>query len=172
LPHLHSAQEPATIPLVQLNGIERFYQETGSGDALLLINGLGGTCLGWEPLVPALAEHFRVITSDNRGVGRSSAPPGPYTTQQMADDAAALLAHLGVTRAHVVGSSMGGMIAQELALTYPTLVDRLVLFATFARPRRAIIDPWLTFVVQMQERLDPTAVTLGWLPWLYTPAFF
>jgi 3-oxoadipate enol-lactonase len=61
-------------------------------------------------LVPALAEHFRVITSDNRGVGRSAAPPGPYTTRQMAGDAAALLAHLDVTRASIVGSSMGGMI--------------------------------------------------------------
>jgi 3-oxoadipate enol-lactonase len=160
------------MPLAQINGIERYYQETGSGDALLLINGLTGTCLGWEPLVPSLAGHFRVITSDNRGVGRSEAPPGPYTTRQMADDAAALLAHLGVVRAHVVGSSMGGMIAQELALAYPSLVDRLVLYGTFARPHRAIIDPWLTFVVQMKERLDPASVTLGWLPWLYTPAFF
>jgi pimeloyl-ACP methyl ester carboxylesterase len=160
------------MPFARLNGIERYYQETGSGDALLLINGLTGTCLGWEPLVPSLAKHFRVITSDNRGVGRSSAPPGPYTTRQMADDAAALLAHLGVSRAHVVGSSMGGMIAQELALAYPQLVDRLVLYGTFARPRRAIWDPWLSFVVQMKERLDPAAVTLGWLPWLYTPAFF
>lgn len=159
------------MPFVQLNRIERFYQETGRGDPLLLINGIGGTCLGWQPLLPALAEHFRVITSDNRGVGRSAAPDGPYTTRQLADDAAALLAHLGVTRTHVVGSSMGGMIAQELALAYPQLVDRLVLFATFARPRRAIIDPWLTFVVQMKEHLDPTAVTLGWLPWLYPPAF-
>jgi pimeloyl-ACP methyl ester carboxylesterase len=160
------------MPHVQLNGIERFYQETGSGDPLLLINGLTGTCLGWEPLVPALSEHFRVISSDNRGVGRSSAPPGPYTTRQMADDAAALLAHLGVARVHVVGSSMGGMIAQELALACPSLVDHLVLYGTFARPRRAIFDPWLNFVVQMKERLDPASVTLGWLPWLYTPAFF
>ena len=160
------------MPLAQLNAIERYYQEAGSGDPLLLINGLTGTCLGWEPLVPALAEHFRVITSDNRGVGRSSAPPGPYTTRQMADDAAALLAHLGVARAHVVGSSMGGMIARELALAYPSLVDHMVLYATSARPRRAIFDPWLNFVVQTTERLDSTLVTMGWLPWLYTPAFF
>ena len=159
------------MPLVQVNGIERFYQEAGSGDPLLLINGIGGTALSWEPLLPALTARFRVIASDNRGVGRSAAPPGPYTTRQLADDAAALLAHLGVARAHVVGSSMGGMIAQELALAYPTLVDRLVLYGTFARPRRAIMDPWLTFVAQLAERLDPAAVTLGWLPWLYTPAF-
>ena len=149
------------MPLAQLNGIDRFYRETGSGDPLLLINGIGGTCLGWEPLLPALAARFRVVASDNRGVGRSAAPPGPYTTRQLADDAAALLAHLGVARAHVVGSSMGGMIAQELALAYPALVDRLVLYGTFARPRRAIMDPWLSFVAQMAERLDPAAAGRG-----------
>lgn len=159
------------MPFAQLNGIERYYQETGSGHPLLLINGLSGACLEGEPLLPVLAAHFRVITSDNRGVGRSAAPAGPYTTRQLADDAAALLGHLGVTRTHVVGSSMGGMIAQELALAYPPLVDRLVLFGTFARPRRAFFDSWLDFVVQMTERLDPTAVTMGWLPWLYPPAF-
>lgn len=159
------------MPIVRTNGIERYYEETGSGDPLLFINGIGGTSQGWQPLLPALAARFRVITSDNRGVGRSAAPPGPYTTKQMAEDAAALLAHLGVARAHVVGSSMGGLIAQELALAYPALVDRLILYGTFARPRRAITDPWLTFVAQMAERLDPAANTLGWLPWLYTPAF-
>ncbi|MBA3414812.1 MAG: alpha/beta fold hydrolase [Chloroflexia bacterium] len=159
------------MPLVQVNGIERFYQVAGNGEPLLLINGIGADSLKWDPLLPALAARFRVITSDNRGAGRSAASPGPYETRQMADDAAALLAHLGVARAHVVGSSMGGMVAQELALAYPTLVDRLVLYGTFARPRRAIMDPWLTFVVHASERLDPTSVTLGWLPWLYTPAF-
>jgi pimeloyl-ACP methyl ester carboxylesterase len=122
---LHLVQEQTAMPLAQLNGIECFYQETGNGDALLLINGLNGTCLDWEPLVPALSQHFRVISSDNRGVGRSAAPPGPYTTRQMADDAAALLAHLGVRHSHIVGYSMGGMIAQELALAYPSLVNRL-----------------------------------------------
>lgn len=160
------------MPLAQVNGIERFYRETGSGDALLLINGLGGTSLNWEPLLPALAARFRVITSDNRGVGRSAAPPGPYTTRQMAEDAAALLAHLGVARAHVVGSSLGGMIAQELALAYPTLVDRLVLFATLARPRLAIIGPWLSFIEQAMERgLDPAGVAALGLGWWYSPAF-
>ena len=159
------------MPLAQLNGIERYYEETGGGDPLLLINGLGGTSLDWEPLLPALGARFRVVTSDNRGVGRSAAPPGPYTTRQMADDAAALLAHLGVARAHVVGSSLGGMIAQELVLAYPALVDRLVLYGTFARPRPAVTDPWLTFVAQVADRLDPVAATLAWLPWLFTPAF-
>lgn len=159
------------MPFVEINGIKRYYQETGSGDPLLLINGLGGTSISWEPFLPALAPRFRVITSDNRGVGRSDAPPGPYTTRQMADDAAALLGHLGVECAHVVATSMGGMIAQELALGHPKLIDRLVLNATYARPRSSIIDPWISFVVQMKERVDEKANQIGWLPWLYTPAF-
>jgi len=165
------AKETAIKPFVQVNGIERYYEETVSGDPLLLVNGIGGTSLDWALVLPALAARFRLMASENRGVGRSAAPSGPYPTRQMADDAAALLAHLDVERAHVVGSSMGGMIAQELALAYLALVGHLVLYGTFARPRRAVMDPWLTFVARWAERLDPAAVALGWLPWLYTPAF-
>ena len=160
------------MPLTAINGIDLYYEETGRGDPLLLINGISGNTLSWEPLLSELAKHFRVIAFDPRGAGRSTAPDGPYTTRQMADDAAALLAHLGIERAHVLGFSMGGLIAQELALGHPELIDRLVLYATFARPRRAIMDPWLTFIVQVQERgLDTTGVELFWLPWLFTPAF-
>jgi 3-oxoadipate enol-lactonase len=159
------------MPFASINGVNRFYQETGSGEALLLINGIGGTSGGWEPLLPDLSARFHVITSDNRGVGRSESPPGPYTTRQMAEDAAALLAHLGIARAHVVGSSMGGMIAQELALAYPARVGRMILYGTYARARSAILDPWISFITQMTERLDSTANRVGWLPWLYTPAF-
>ena len=101
---------------------------------LLLIAGLSGNTLGSAMLQPALAERFRAIAFDNRGAGRSSAPPGPYTTRQMRDDAAALLDHLGLDRAHVIGQSMGGMIAQELALAHPARVDRMILYGTFARP--------------------------------------
>jgi 3-oxoadipate enol-lactonase len=160
------------MPHAQVNGIELYYEVAGSGNPLLLINGLGGNAVDWEPLLPALCERFRVIAFDNRGVGRSSAPPGPYTTHEMAGDAAALLEYLGVPRTHVVGSSMGGMIAQKLALAHPERVDRLVLFATFARPRRAIMDSWLTFLVQTEERgLDLTGPALWGLPWLFTPQF-
>ena len=105
------------MPLAAINGLNLYYEEAGSGPPLLLIAGLSGTTLGWAMLLPALAAHFRVITFDNRGAGRSSAPPGPYTTRQMADDAAALLEHLGIDAgARASASRSGGMIAQELAL--------------------------------------------------------
>jgi 3-oxoadipate enol-lactonase len=124
-------------------------------------------------LLPALTDHFRVITFDARGSRRSAAPPGPYTTRLLADDAAAMLDHVGVERAHVVGLSLGGMVAQELALAYPERIDRLVLIATHARPASpALWDAWTTFFVQAQERgLDRAGVVLWFLAWMFTPAF-
>ena len=123
------------MPHASVNGIRLYYEEHGTadGDPLLLIPGTGSHSGSWAVLLPALAR-FRVIALDNRGAGRSDVPPGPYTTRLMADDAAALLAHLGIARTHVIGRSMGGMIAQEPALAYPERVARLVLFATWARP--------------------------------------
>lgn len=106
------------------------WEETGSGSPVLLIHGLGYARWGWEPLLPLLAERHRVISFDNRGIGESSVPPGPYTAEMMAGDAVAVLDAAGVESAHVVGTSLGGMIAQELALAHPARVDRLVLIAT------------------------------------------
>ena len=101
---------------VHANGIDLYYEETGSGMPLVLLPGFATHSSIWHPQLPALTPHFRVITLDPRGAGQSSVPPGPYTTRQMADDTAALLDALGVATAHVVGWSMGGMVAQELAL--------------------------------------------------------
>ncbi|MDQ3066745.1 MAG: alpha/beta hydrolase [Actinomycetota bacterium] len=106
------------------------WERHGSGPPLLLIHGLGYGRWGWEPVVEPLARTFDVITFDNRGVGESAAPPGPYTAAEMAADAAKVLDEAGVERAHVVGTSLGGMIAQELALSHPERVDRLVLACT------------------------------------------
>jgi 3-oxoadipate enol-lactonase len=100
--------------------------------ALLLIRGLGRTRRHWGPVLDDLTRHFRLILMDNRGVGSSSAPWPPYTTRQMADDAARVLTDAGIERAHVCGISLGGMIAQEFALRHPKRVDRLVLGCTRA----------------------------------------
>jgi 3-oxoadipate enol-lactonase len=106
------------------------WERKGSGPSLLLIHGLGYARWGWEPVLDALARSFEVLVFDNRGIGESDAPAGPYTVAAMAADAAQVLDEAGVERAHVAGSSLGGMVAQELALSRPECVDRLVLAST------------------------------------------
>ena len=106
------------------------WERRGAGEPLLLIHGLGYARWGWEPVLPELAARFDVLLFDNRGIGESDAPPGPYTVEQLAADAVQVLDEAGVERAHVVGTSLGGMVAQELALSYPERVDRLVLACT------------------------------------------
>lgn len=106
------------------------WERHGEGAPLLLIHGLGYARWGWEPVVEPLARTFEVLLFDNRGVGESDAPPGPYTVSQLAEDAVQVLDDAGVERAHVCGTSLGGMVAQQLALDHPGRVDRLVLACT------------------------------------------
>ncbi len=106
------------------------WEEHGDGDVLLLIQGLGYGRWGWDPVVPGLAERYRVLTFDNRGIGESDKPAGPYIARLMAGDALQVLDEAGAGRAHVLGASLGGMIAQELAVAAPERVDKLVLACT------------------------------------------
>jgi 3-oxoadipate enol-lactonase len=106
------------------------YDVRGQGSPLVLIHGVGVGRWGWEPVVDRLARQFRVITIDNRGIGASDVPAGSYSTRVLASDVVAVLDDAGVASAGVVGTSLGGMVAQELALAHPERVDRLVLVAT------------------------------------------
>ena len=116
----------------RINGIEIYYEDQGNmaGEPVLMIMGLGSNALAWTPQLEALTPKYRVITFDNRGAGRTTIPDGPYTMTQMAADAAGVLDRVDVPTAHVVGASMGGMIAQEFALQYPQRVRSLVLMCT------------------------------------------
>ncbi len=113
-------------------GAKIYWDEQGSGDPLLLIMGLGYPSNAWYRTRPALSKKYKTIALDNRGVGQSDMPAGPYPIPLMASDAAAVLDAAGVERAHVFGISMGGMIAQEFALQYPKQVRSLVLGCTAA----------------------------------------
>src|SRR3954453_17728474 len=106
------------MPFAERDGTRLYWEEAGSGDPVLLIMGLGMNATGWWRTIPVLAERFRVLAFDNRGVGRSDRPPGPYSVPQLADDAVAVLEAAGEPRAHVYGISLGGMIAQEVVLRH------------------------------------------------------
>lgn len=156
-----------------VNKIRIHYEIAGQGDPVLMINGLSAPAVNWALQVRALSARFRVVTFDNRGVGESDLPPEPiYTTPQMADDAAALLRDLNIPRAHVIGASMGGTIAMELALRHPRLVRSLVLACTWAEGDARFlqaIEAWvaLAYRVPLEERLRHLLY-----PWVYSPKFF
>ena len=118
------------MPEVIREGVRIHYDVFGEGPPVLMLMGLGVPARGWQTQVDALRSDFRLILPDNRGCGFSDAPAGPYTMEQFAADALAVLTKEGVERAHVVGISMGGMIAQRLALTAPERVQSLALLAT------------------------------------------
>jgi pimeloyl-ACP methyl ester carboxylesterase len=125
-------QQPDDSPrFVPVGPIQVAYREWGQGDPLILITGLAATMALWDPtLLAHLATHYRVIVFDNRGVGATTTEPGPVTIARLADDAAGFMAALGIDRAHVLGYSLGGFVAQELALQHPDHVQRLVLLNT------------------------------------------
>jgi pimeloyl-ACP methyl ester carboxylesterase len=129
------------MAIVEAGGIELHYLERGSGPALLLIAGIPAIADDWDVLADALAASRRVIAYDNRGSGGSTVTPGPYSTRQLAGDAVALLDAIEIERADVFGMSMGGMIAQELALGWPERVRRLILGCTHAGIAHAAPQP-------------------------------
>jgi pimeloyl-ACP methyl ester carboxylesterase len=132
------------------------YDVDGSGEPLLLIQGLGYGRGGWGPAPSLLAQRFTVVTFDNRGFGGSEVTPGPYTTAQLARDALAVLDAAGIERAHVIGISLGGMIAQELVLAVPERVQKLVLCSTTPGGPDSVPMPEQTVALMgSQPHLDP-----------------
>jgi 3-oxoadipate enol-lactonase len=120
------------VPSIEVPGTQLNYERAGDGEPLLLIQGMSATHLAWgRPLLDLLEQSFDCIVFDNRGIGLSAPNEGRFTTADMAADAAGLLEGLGIERAHVFGISMGGMIAQELALAQPQRLRSLTLGATY-----------------------------------------
>ena len=117
------------MPRVKVNDIQLYYEVHGekNRDWMVLIAGLGFDISAWQFQVPEFAKEYKVLVFDNRDVGRSDKPDTPYSIKMMADDTVGLMDQLGVKKAHIVGSSMGGFIAQEIAINYPERVRSLTL---------------------------------------------
>lgn len=156
------------MPKVNVGDIQLFYQEAGQGEPLVLIMGWGADHTAWALQVPAFSAEFRCVVFDNRGAGQSDQPDVPYTTRMMADDTTGLMDALGIERAHLAGVSMGGMIAQEIALNEPARVLTLQLHATLARP-----DPYIVAVGQnllwARASLAREQFVRTLLPWIFAP---
>ena len=127
------------MPMIKVNHIEMYYEMHGRGFPLLLIMGLKRNTEWWYQQIPELSRHFQVIAFDNRGAGRSDKPEMDYSISMFADDTAYLMDALGIKQTHVLGISMGGYIAQELAITCSDLVQRLVLGCTSCGGRKAVL---------------------------------
>ncbi len=119
------------MPATNVGDIELHYRDDGAGQPVLFIQGLGVDHRGWAPVCAPLSKRFRCISFDNRDVGRSSQVEAQYDVVDMAGDALGLLDALGIERADVVGVSMGGVIAQEIAIRHPERVRRLALVSTY-----------------------------------------
>jgi 3-oxoadipate enol-lactonase len=149
------------MPFASVGDIDLYYELRGDGSPLVLIPGLGGDTRMFKPVVDALGPSFRTLTLDPRGAGRSSKPDIPYSITMLADDTAALMTGVGMPTAHILGLSMGGRIALDLALGHPEHVRGVILVSTSARsaPYRRPSWPWLVMDVlarlPVPRRIDP-----------------
>jgi len=156
------------MPFTDNDGVKIYWKESGAGDPLLLIMGLGYTRDMWYRTEPILAQRYRTISFDNRGVGRSDVPPGPYPISTMAADAAAVMDSAGVNRAHVFGISMGGMIAQEFALQYPERVRSLILGCTsHGGPEAVLADAEVVTTLMARGTMSAEDGIRAMVPFIY-----
>lgn len=160
------------MPIISLPNIRLYFESHGGGAPLVLLNGLGLELSAWAPQIATLSRTHRVIAFDARGVGRSEAPPGPYRMADLVSDTLHLLDALEIERAHFLGLSMGGLVAQHLALDHAPRVRSIVLAATAARlpPRaRHVIDLWGRMA---SAGTDPEILLREQLAWVFSEGFF
>ena len=157
------------MPILQLNDINLYYEVHGTGMPLVLIAGLASDSQSWGPVIPLLVRQFRLILFDNRGSGRTDSPDRPFFLSEIGTDVLAVLDRLKIPSAHILGHSMGGYIAQLLALQHPKRVKRLILAGTSATPsprNSQLMQDW------QNSDLTPEQFVRNFFYWIYSHRFF
>lgn len=161
------------MAIIQIDEIELFYDIHGDrqGEPLLLIAGFDCDHLFWAAMMPFLVKHYQVIRLDNRGIGQSSAPEQSFSISQMAEDIAALLDALNLKQAHIVGHSMGGQIAQELALAHPEKIQCLILLSSWAKGDEKF-NALIRQFGDLALELGGVSYQKMLLPWMFSSSFY
>ncbi len=162
------------MPKVKVNDIQIYYEVHGRGFPLLMIMGLGANVDWWDPrMIQELSKNFKLVMFDNRGAGRTDVSDRRYTVKLFADDTTGLMDALGIPRAHTIGVSMGGMIAQELVLNYPEKVEKLILCSTFYGGTKAVLASQEVLGMLSADRsaFSPEEIARMTIPLIFTEDF-
>ena len=160
------------MPVASINNIECFYEIHGQGMPLMLIGGVSSDSQSWQPVLNKLKNNFEIIIYDSRATGRTHCPAGFFDIAVLAKDAVSLLEYLKIDKANIIGHSMGGYIAQEIAINYPDKVNDLILESTAAFTSERNKKLFDNLIHMLEENLSYEIFLKEFMNWLFSPAFF
>jgi pimeloyl-ACP methyl ester carboxylesterase len=160
------------MPNTVLNGVDLYYEIHGKGTPLMLVAGLASDSQSWQPVISDLSRHYLVITPDNRGVGRTRPQDIEISIQQIADDCIALIRYLGLSSVDLLGHSMGGFVAMDLAIRYPHCVNKLILAGTSASNSMRNNSLFANWASCLEARMDAGLWYRNIFYWIFSARFF